>query len=81
MKNILTVATVPESFNQEFSIYNLTEFLDATSLLDNPDFDFNDQSVSISDNSSAMTYFYASEGMVTELRLKNDYNARCRDQG
>ena len=34
-------------------------------MLDNPDFDFNDQSVSISDNSSAMTYFYASEGMVT----------------
>ena len=64
MKNILAVATVPESFNQEFSIYNLDEFLGATSLLDN-DFDFNDQSVSISDNSSAMTYFYASEGMVT----------------
>ena len=63
MKNILTVATVPESFNQEFSIYNLTEFLVATSLLDNPDFDFNDQSVSISDNSSAMTYFYASEAI------------------
>lgn len=65
MKNILAVANVPESFSQEFSIYNLTEFLGATSLLDNPDFDFNDQSVSISDNSSAMTYFYASEGMVT----------------
>ena len=65
MKNILAVATVPETFNQEFSIYNLAEFLGATSLLDNPDFNFNESSASISDNDSAMTYFYASEGMVT----------------
>jgi hypothetical protein len=65
MKNILAVASVPESFEKTFSVYNLTEFLGAVSLLDNPDYDFNDQSVSISDSNSAMTYFYASEGMVT----------------
>ncbi len=64
MKNILAVANVPESFNQDFSIYNLAEFLGATSLLKNPDFNFNDTSVSIADNNSTMTYFYASEGMV-----------------
>ena len=64
MKNILAVANVSESFGQEFSIYNLSEFLGATSLLENPEFNFNENSVSISDTDSSMTYFYASEGMV-----------------
>ena len=64
MKNILAVANVSESFGQEFSIYNLSEFLGASSLLENPEFNFNESSVSISDTDSSMTYFYASEGMV-----------------
>lgn len=64
MKNILAVANISESFGQEFSIYNLSEFLGATSLLENPEFNFNENSVSISDTDSSMTYFYASEGMV-----------------
>ena len=65
MKNILAVATVSEEFPQDFSIYNLPEFLGATSLLEDPDFQFNDTSLSITDNNSAMNYFFASEGMVT----------------
>lgn len=65
MKNILAVATVSEDFPQDFSIYNLPEFLGATSLLDDPDFEFNDVSLSIADQHSAMNYFFASEGMVT----------------
>ena len=40
MKNILAVATVDESFPQDFSIYNLPEFLGATSLMTDPDFQF-----------------------------------------
>jgi hypothetical protein len=64
MKNILAVATIPESFPQDFSIYNLPEFLGATSLLDDADFQFNDVSLTVSDDHSSMSYFYASEGMV-----------------
>jgi len=64
MKNILAVATVSEDFPQDFSIYNLPEFLGATSLLEDPDFQFNDTSLSITDSNSAMNYFFASEGMV-----------------
>ena len=40
MKNILAVATVSESFPTNFSIYNLPEFLGATSLLEDPEFEF-----------------------------------------
>ena len=65
MKNILAVATVDEDFPQDFSIYNLPEFLGATSLLEDADFQFGDASVTISDTNSALAYFYASEGMVT----------------
>ena len=65
MKNILAVATVDESFPQDFSIYNLPEFLGATSLLEDPDFKFGDASLTVADNHSSLAYFYASEGMVT----------------
>lgn len=64
MKNILAVATVDENFPQDFSIYNLQEFLGATSLMSDPDFQFGDASLTISDNTSALSYFYASDGMV-----------------
>ncbi len=65
MKNILAVATIKESFPQGFSLYNLPEFLGATSLMEDPEFQFNDASMTISDTHTSMAYFYASEGMVT----------------
>ena len=65
MKNILAVATVDESFPQDFSIYNLPEFLGATSLLSDPEFEFGDTSLTVADDNSSLAYFYASEGMVT----------------
>ena len=65
MKNILAVATVTEQFPQGFSVYNLPEFLGATSLFEDPEFQFNDSAMTISDDNSSMSYFYASEGMVT----------------
>jgi len=65
MKNILAVATVDETFPQDFSIYNLPEFLGATSLLDDPDFQFGDASLTVADTDTTLSYFYASEGMVT----------------
>ena len=67
MKNILAVATVPETFEQEFNIYNLVEFLGAISLTENPDFNFNENSLTIADADSSLTYFYAAEGMVTTV--------------
>ena len=65
MKNILAVANVEETFPQDFSIYNLPEFLGATSLMDDPEFQFGDVSLTVADEHSSLAYFYASEGMVT----------------
>ena len=50
MKNILAVATVSESFPQGFSVYNLPEFLGAPSLFEDPDFQFNDAAMTVTDN-------------------------------
>ena len=41
------------------------ETTSATSLMDDPDFQFGDASVSVADNNTTLSYFYASEGMVT----------------
>jgi hypothetical protein len=65
MKNILAVANVEETFPQDFSIYNLPEFLGATSLMEDPEFQFGDVSLTVADENSSLAYFYASEGMVT----------------
>lgn len=65
MKNILAVANIEESFPQDFSIYNLPEFLGATSLMEDPEFQFGDVSLTVADEHSSLAYFYASEGMVT----------------
>ena len=64
MKNVLARATIDETFDKGFSIYNLQEFLGATSLLEDPDFLFNETSLTVADTNSSMSYFYASEGMV-----------------
>jgi hypothetical protein len=64
MKNVLARASVSEEFPQGFSIYNLQEFLGATSLLEDPDYEFNETNLSVSDSDSSMSYFYASDGMV-----------------
>ncbi len=65
MKNILAVANIEETFPQDFSIYNLPEFLGATSLMEDPEFQFGDVSLTVADEHSSLAYFYASEGMVT----------------
>lgn len=65
MKNILAVAGVDEEFPVTFSIYNLPEFLGASSLFEGPDFNFGNSSVVISESGSNLQYHYASDGMVT----------------
>lgn len=58
-KTVLANAIVPESFEQEFCFYNLSQFLGAVSLFDNPDFDFHENGVTISDGKNQVTYIYA----------------------
>ena len=45
MKNIVANTTVPDTFNNEFAIYDLNEFLSALSLFKDPTLSFDEKSV------------------------------------
>ena len=64
MKNIVSKARVQETFAQEFAIYDLNEFLASLSLFDNPDLDFQDDFVVIS-NGAHLKYWYSDPSVVT----------------
>ena len=64
MKNIFAKAVVDETFNQEHSIYDLSEYLGAVSLFDTPDFEFNGESVNVVEGDNSVTYYYADPQMV-----------------
>ena len=57
-KNILAKATVDETFPKEFGIYELSEFLSAVSLLEDPSFDFKDDIVEVRSESIKQTIRY-----------------------
>ena len=65
MKNIVSKATLPDTFETEFAIYDLNEFLSAMSLFDDPELDFGDSSVRISQGGQSLNYFYSDPTVVT----------------
>ena len=65
MKNIVAKATVTEEFPQAFAIYDLNEFLAALSLFEKPDLDFNDDFVVMTENNTALKYWYSDPSVVT----------------
>jgi len=67
MKNIVANATVEETFPKEVAIYDLNEFLSVLSLFSQPDLEFKDDFVIITDgHGSAKTkYWYSDPSVVT----------------
>jgi hypothetical protein len=68
MKNIVAKATVEEKFEKEFAIYDLNEFLSALSLFTNPNLDFNDDYVVMTEdgsNGKKLKYWYSDPSVVT----------------
>jgi len=66
-KNILSQATVPEAFANEFGIYDLPEFLSAMNLVDGPNLKFAPDHAIITDNSgrASIKYFFSDPDMLT----------------
>ena len=67
MKNIVAKATVEENFPKELAIYDLNEFLAALSLFKSPILDFDDQFVTINeetDPKKKLKYFYSDPSVV-----------------
>ena len=68
MKNIVAKATVTEDFSQMFAIYDLNEFLASLSLFENPDLDFKEDFVVMTDTGSkgkSLKYWYSDPSVVT----------------
>ena len=61
---VLARTKIPESFDQEICIYNLSQFLGAVSLFDSPEFHFGSNTVQIESNKSSITYVYANPKTV-----------------
>ena len=68
MKNIVAQAEVTEGFPQEFAIYDLNEFLSALSLFEEPELNFQDQYVTITQEGSRknLKYWFSDPEVVTK---------------
>jgi len=66
-KNVLGSATVPETFPQQFGIYDLQEFLNVTGLVDSPRVRFEDNYVLIGDSTgrAQIKYYFSDPEMLT----------------
>ena len=66
MKNILAKATINESFDSEFGIYDLNEFLSVVSSLDKPELTLNEKHMTISTEGSRskVKYFYSDPSVI-----------------
>lgn len=62
-KNVMADATVGETF-PDFAIYDLNEFLGAMSLFEDPDLDFQDKYVSISQGNMKIKFFAADPSVL-----------------
>ena len=69
MKNIVASAEVSETFERDVAIYDLNEFLATLSLFNNPDLDFQDDYVVLSEEGSGRKarYWYSDPSVVTTL--------------
>ena len=66
-RNVLSSATVSENFPKEFGIYDLNEFLNVLTLVDKPHLTFEDDFVTVGDQTGryAVKYYYSDPEMLT----------------
>lgn len=64
-KNIYAEATVSEDFDVDIPIWDLNKFLGVISMFTNPDLEFNENYVVISNGRSSVKYFYSEPSLLT----------------
>tara|TARA_R110002153_G_scaffold204676_2_gene357494 strand:- start:3131 stop:3790 length:660 start_codon:yes stop_codon:yes gene_type:complete len=63
-KNILARATVAESFDREFAIYDLNSLLSLLTLMEDTDVAFGDESITVTKDRSLFEYYYADPEII-----------------
>ena len=66
-KNIIAKATVDETFPKDFGIYELSQFLGAISLLEDPVFEFDSDYVDVSSGRQKIRYGYTDPTLIKGL--------------
>lgn len=64
-KNILAEAIIQEDFDTTVPIFDLNQFLGVITMFNNPDLEFTDKYVDISNGRSTVRYFYSSIKLLT----------------
>lgn len=64
-RNIYAEAKVQEEFDTEIGIWDLNKFLGVISMFSNPDLEFNEQYVDISNGRSSVRYYYSEASLLT----------------
>jgi hypothetical protein len=64
-KNIMATATIAEEIPRSFGIYDLTEFLSTCSLMTQPDLEFSEDSIRLTEGKTSIRYFYAAADILT----------------
>lgn len=64
-KNIMANATIEDEIPTQFGIYDLTEFLSALALVNDPELEFKSDSVVINDGATSIRYFYSAPELLT----------------
>jgi hypothetical protein len=65
-KTIMATASILEDFPAEFGVYDLNEFLSLFSLMDEPELEFDDKFLTMSDGSQKIKYFYSEIDILTQ---------------
>lgn len=78
-RNIVAEVAVEEDFPTNFAIYNLSEFLAALSLFEDPDLEFGEKYVTIREKGSkrgGIKYFYSNKDLIVhptkEIKMPSD---------
>ena len=64
-KNIYVEAKVAEEFDVEVPLWDLNKFLGVVSMFSNPDLEFHDTHVTISNGRSSVMYYYSEPSLLT----------------
>lgn len=64
-KSVMAQATVTETFEQEFGIFNLSEFLGVLSLFKDPDLEFAEKYVTFKEGRNKIRYAFADASLLT----------------
>ena len=67
MKNIIGEAQIEESFEREFGIYDLNEFLGVMSLSKDPDLVFDENFVQVKNGKSRVKYFFSDPSILVTI--------------